>query len=133
MLCCVYKMPYERAEPWRCSECGLLWALPIAPERSRTRGIRARAIELLDIIASQQEWQFGTRTLPGYGPRWSPERTLAEGALIRATREWSVDEWPAIYAHAAQLIRDGWPRATTTTTLDELVHSAVVRPLLEAS
>jgi hypothetical protein len=73
------------------------------------RHVRVRAIKLLSMLANQSSWNYGARTMPGYGARWSRARTLVHQVLTSpAVRAVDVDQWQLAYATAARLLRDGW-------------------------
>lgn len=128
-LNCFFKRPYERTEPWQCTTCGIVHALPIEPQKFKTRGVRARAIELLDVLASQETFDFGIANVPGYGPRYSPERKLASRA-IRSIREEALH--PDRFLAAAQLLRSGWTGQTTSSSFGDLINSAIVGPIVRS-
>jgi len=64
---------------------------------------RSRAAQLLALLASQDAWEFGVRTLPGFG---ACIRAVAERALC-ASRGYGVDgdDWRAGYAAAESRLR----------------------------
>lgn len=73
-----------------------------------SRRTREEACELLSAAASQREWIYGCRTMPGFD---RGARELAEAALnaAGAGQRWYVDDrWPFTYAEAECLLRTGW-------------------------
>lgn len=58
--------------------------------------VRARSIKLLNMLARQPNWNYGARTVPGFGARWSRVRTLVHQALTSPTVRALGDNEPCL-------------------------------------